>query len=60
MKSSMKIHADAREATARQIFKAVQKQENANIAIALILQGLDDWYKKGVLNGRHKAKESDN
>lgn len=43
-----KIHANAREATARQVYRAVIGQERPDIAIALILQALDDWYQKGL------------
>ena len=50
------IHDDAREATARQIFKAIQKQERPDIAIALILRGIDDWYAKGLLHGKRKVR----
>lgn len=46
------IHANAREATARQVYKAVAKQERPDIAVALILQAIDDWYAKGLLHGK--------
>lgn len=49
------IHADAREATARQVYKAVAKQERPDIAVALILQALNDWYAKGLLHGKRAA-----
>lgn len=45
------IHAQAREATARQIFKSIIKEDRPDIIIALILRGIDDWYNKGVLHG---------
>ena len=46
------IHADAREATARQVFKAILKEDRPNIKIALILQAIDDWYIKGLTHGK--------
>ena len=46
------IHANAREATARQTFKAICKQDRPDVAIALILQAIDDWYVKGVTHGK--------
>lgn len=48
------IHSNAREARARQCFNAVQKQKRPDIAIAIILQAIDDWYEKGLLLGKHK------
>lgn len=47
------IHADAREATARQTYKAVIKQKRPDIAVALILRALDDWYEKGKKRGEN-------
>ena len=46
------IHAEAREATARQTFKAIIKQERPDVAIALILRAIDEWYKKGLIHGK--------
>ena len=45
------IHADAREATARQTFKAMTNTERPDIAIAILLHAIDDWYEKGVAHG---------
>lgn len=53
----IEIHAQAREATARQIFRALQKQERSDISIALILRGIDDWYNKGVKHGKASNKK---
>lgn len=46
------IHADAREATARQVYKAIAKQERPDLVVAIILRAIDDWYAKGVLHGK--------
>ena len=46
------IHADAREATARQVFRQINKQERPDISVAIILQALDDWYEKGFIHGK--------
>ncbi len=48
------IHADAREATARQVFKQINKQDRSDISIAIILQALDDWYEKGFIHGKRE------
>ena len=45
------IHANAREATARQTYRAICKQNRPDIAIALILLAIDDWYVKGIQHG---------
>jgi len=47
------LHADAREAMARQVYKAVSEQARPDIAVALILRALDDWYAKGLVHGRN-------
>lgn len=52
------IHADAREATARQTYKAVCSQERHDIAVAIILQAIDDWYYKGVAHIKNDARKS--
>lgn len=46
------IHADAREATARQTFKAILNQDRPDVAVALILRAIDEWYEKGLLHGK--------
>lgn len=46
------IHTKAREATARQAYKAVLRQEHPDIAIAIILCAIDDWYQKGFEHGK--------
>lgn len=53
------LYAEAREATARRILKAVVKQERPVIAVAIILRAIDDWYKKGVAHGKLKTKEEE-
>ena len=45
------ILADAREATARHTYKAVCAQERPDIAIAIILRAIDEWYEKGLKQG---------
>jgi hypothetical protein len=45
------IHADAREATARQVCKALAKQDCPDLAIAIVLMAIDDWYSKGLKHG---------
>lgn len=52
------IHADAREATARQTYKAVCSQERPDIAVAIILQAIDDWYYKGAAHIKNDARKS--
>ncbi len=46
------IHANAREATARQTFKQISNQDRPDISVAIILQALDDWYEKGFIHGK--------
>lgn len=46
------IHADAREATARQTFKAMTNTDRPDIAIAILLRAIDEWYEKGVTHGK--------
>ena len=52
------IHADAREATARQTYKNVCSQERPDIAVAIILQAIDDWYDKGAAHIKNDARQS--
>ena len=49
------IHADAREATARQVYRSIVKEDRPDIAIAKILLALDDWYAKGLQNGNTRT-----
>jgi hypothetical protein len=46
------IHADAREATASHTFKAMTNACRPDIAKAILLRAIDDWYKKGVAHGK--------
>lgn len=46
------IHADAREATARQTFKSITKTDRPDIAIAIILLAIDEWFEKGMIIGK--------
>ena len=46
------IHAAARETTARQTFKAMTKTDRPDIAIAILLRAIDDWYEKGLAHGK--------
>ena len=50
------VHADAREATARQVFKQLCKQDRSDISVAIILQALDDWYEKGFIHGKREQQ----
>ena len=50
-KITKEIHAEAREATARQTYKAIIKTDHQDIAIALILRAIDEWYQKGIIHG---------
>jgi hypothetical protein len=49
------IHEEAREATARQVYKAAINQERPDIAVAIILRALDEWYEKGVTHGKREV-----
>lgn len=51
------IHADAREATARQVFKSICSQDRPDVAIAIILRALDDWYVKGFIHGKRENND---
>ena len=53
-----KIHADAREAAARQTYRTMVKVERPDIAIAILLRAIDEWYKKGIVHGmsKHRAR----
>jgi hypothetical protein len=46
------INADAREATARQTFKAMTNTDRPDIAIAILLRAIDEWYETGVDHGK--------
>lgn len=46
------IHANAREATARQTFRAICAQDRPDIAVAILLRAIDEWYKKGLEHGK--------
>ena len=51
------IHQDAREATARRVYRSIKSIDRPDIAIATILIALDDWYEKGCKVGRRKCEE---
>lgn len=46
------IHTDAREATARQTFKVMTKTDRPDIAIAMLLRAIDEWFEKGMILGK--------
>jgi hypothetical protein len=47
------IHAEAREATARQVYRSLKRCiEKENVAIGVILIAIDDWYIRGVRHGK--------
>lgn len=50
-------HAAAREATARRTFEAMAKTDRPDIAVAILLQALDEWYEKGVIHGKRANAE---
>lgn len=52
MTNDSEIHADAREATVRQTFKAMIKTDRSDIAIAILLRAIDEWYEKGLVQGK--------
>jgi len=45
------IHEEAMEATARQTYRAIAKTGRPDIAVALILRAIDEWYFKGMSIG---------
>lgn len=45
------MHADAREATARQTYKAICKQDRPDVGVMLVLNAIEYWYKKGLEHG---------
>lgn len=51
------IHADAREASARQTFKAMTNTDRPDIAVAILLRAIDEWYEKGVAHGKSRCRE---
>jgi Mg-chelatase subunit ChlI len=51
------IHLDAREATARQTYRALVRQDRPDIAVALILRAIDEWYGKGVIHGKQLCQK---
>ena len=57
-KIEKEINADAREATARQTYKAVVSQERPDIAVAIILRSIDEWYEKGALHIKNDVRQS--
>lgn len=46
------VHAEARDATARQTFKAMTRTERPDIAVAILLRALDEWFEKGLILGK--------
>lgn len=46
------IHAAGREATARETFKAITKTDRPDIAVAILLRAIDDWFQKGLDIGK--------
>ena len=46
------IHAEARESTARQAFKAMTKTDRPDVAVAILLRVIDEWFEKGVTVGK--------
>ena len=53
------IHQDAREATARGVYRSIKSIDRPDIAIATILIALDDWYEKGCKVGKRRCEDED-
>ena len=51
------IHSDAREATARRTYAAMVKEQRPDIAIAILLRAIDEWYEKGVEHGKNNVRQ---
>lgn len=51
------VHSDAREATARRTYAAMVKEQRPDIAIAILLCAIDEWYAKGVDHGRKNVRQ---
>ena len=58
-KIAKEIHRDAREATARRLYRSIKSIDRPDIAIATILIALDDWYEKGCKVGRRRCEDED-
>lgn len=54
------IHTDAREATARQVCRAIMNQERFDISVAIVLQALDDWYERGMETNTNQKNGGNN
>jgi hypothetical protein len=54
------VHTDAREATARQTYRAMVREERPDIAIAILLRAIDEWYAKGIAHGMSGAMTATN